>query len=198
MAETSIDTGLVAASVNQPAAEPVVPVTYPVVLPQQLTAQTLAKLARELVQAIRDPLKVYAEYGLTEERFNTEIKANDFFRRAFKSYTIEWNSADSTAARLRLQSQAIMEENLPGFGARMADAKENLPAVVQAATLIAKMGGVGEDKQQVHPGERFTITINLGADTQQFNKTIGPTIDLEATPVLENSNEKLSAKSNPV
>ena len=194
MAETYITTGLIAVASNQPVGEkPGTAVAY-VPSDQPLSAQKLARLAQELVMAIRDPLIIYREYGLTEQQFKTHIELNEYFKRAHEAYTIEWNSTTSTTQRLRLQSQAMMEDNLPGFAARMRNEHETLPAVVQAATLLAKIGGIGEDKQQVHPGERFTITINLGADTQQFNKTVGalPVIDVEATPVMEKPDEKLS------
>jgi hypothetical protein len=192
MNETTSHTGLIEAGANPPA-----------VANPNLSASQMAALARELVTNIRDPILTYTEFGINEAQFKQHVKTNEFFKRVYESSVIEWESVKSVDQRISLKSRAILEDSLPVLGADITDAAHALPARVQAATLIAKLGGIGEDRREIAPGERFTITINLGADTvQTFDKTIGSpnVIDLEAVPVLEkpNDNQSPPPKSNPV
>jgi hypothetical protein len=190
MNDTTSHTGLIEAGANPPA-----------VADPDLDAPKMAALARELVTKIRNPILTYTEFGITEAQFKQHIQNNPFFKRVFEASALEWESVRSVNERISLKSRAILEDSLPSLGADITDAQHALPARVQAATLVAKLGGMGEDRREIAPGEKFTITINLGADcVQTFDKTTGhpKIIDLEAVPVLEKSNESSPPKSDPV
>ncbi len=154
-------------------------------LPTQinLNQSEIAALAREMAIAIKDPDLVLETFRITRDQFEAYVLKNTFYKRAFEAFVIEWESALSTKKRIELQSAAAIEDVLPKLSARMSSGTEGLGAVTETAKLLAKLAGIGEDKKTPTEGERFSITINLGADTKlQFEETIGgaPLIDLQA------------------
>lgn len=154
--------------------------TLPAVI--DLSSQQMAALAREMAIGIKDPRLVCESFGVTQAQFDAYVRPHAFYKKAFDAFVLEWESALSTNKRIALQSAAALEDGLPRLSARMANGAEGLPAVTEVAKLLAKLAGVGEEKRQVAEGERFTITINLGADTRKFEETIGgaPLIDVSA------------------
>lgn len=131
----------------------------------EFTPVELVKLAREVAMDIKDLSVVLAHYKLTQEQYDHLAKNHEFFKQALHVSVIEWNSALTTPERIKLESAAILEDALPGLGARMANAAEGLPGVVEAAKLFAKIAGLGEKEQgNSAPGEKFTIKIDLGGD----------------------------------
>lgn len=151
------------------------PVTVTVTAPADMTATKLAKLAHELVWNIAERPIILERFGLTDAQFAAHVEPNPFFKQAYESAVIEWESAKSTGQRIQLKSAIQLEESLPTLHQRMNDAKEALPAVVETAKLLAKISGVdGASKQQTGSGEKFVININLAAAG-------GPDIHLEKT-----------------
>lgn len=133
---------------------------------------TLAKLARELVMNIRNYKLVFADYGIDENDYY-EIEKNEFFKKVKEQYTLEWNSATSTENRLKIGSLAYLEQLFPALTRRALDANEALPAATGVANLLMKTAGIGGDnKTPEAAADRFVITINLGADTETYNKSI--------------------------
>ena len=146
-------------------------------------------LARDMAWNIRDPDIILGALGVTQEQFDTHVKRNAFYKRAYETFLVEWESANSTNKRIAVKSAAALEDLLPSIGARMANAKEGLPAVVETAKLFAKLAGAGEEKRDSSPGEKFTITINLGADKLRFEETVGKGIEiLEVQQLSEGTN----------
>lgn len=144
-----------------------------------LTGPMLARLARELAMDIRATLEILKDYQLNKVQYDFLREHNEFFKAALTASTIEWNSAMSTQDRIRAQAAAALEDKLPDLAIRMGNKSEGLPGVVEAAKLFAKIAGVGErDMGAVASGERFTITINLGADEKII---VGSTQEVSAT-----------------
>jgi hypothetical protein len=150
------------------------------VLDPRLDEKELVLLARELVRGIADPQDCYRHAQITSAQFDHFVLTNRFFKRAYQMYLVEWNDGSNTALRLKYQSQAGLEAALPTLAARMLDNKEPLSSTVQLGTLFAKIAEVGNEKApQTVPGEKFTITINLGADgkgannIETYQETIG-------------------------
>ncbi len=133
----------------------------------------LASLAREIAMDIKTQALILKDYGLDQHQYDYLLANNEFFKAALHANTIEWNSALTTPDRLRIESAAILEDALPQLGARMVNKAEGMPGVVEAAKLFAKIAGVGEKEQGAKaPGEKFSITINLGEDKKLvFEKT---------------------------
>ena len=148
------------------------------ILPVQpdLTANQIAVIAREMAMNIRDPKFILDAVGITQEQFDTHIRPQVYYKRAYEAFVTEWESALTTNKRIALQSAAALEDALPKLASRMSKDAEALPAVVETAKLLAKLAGAGEQTRETAPGERFTITINLGADTLKFEETIGHSV----------------------
>jgi len=134
-------------------------------LPKDLNVHMLARLAREIAQNIRETHDILADYKLNQTQFDFLCEHHEFFKQALHHAIIEWNAAGNTQDRIKLQAAAGFEDKLPLLLTRMGNTSEGLPGVVEAAKLVAKVAGVGErDVAGGAPGEKFTITINLGAD----------------------------------
>ena len=67
---------------------------------------------------------------------------------------------------MRLKSLAFVEEALPDFYARAHDPTENLQHKIRVLEVVAKFAGVGGNVDTALSGEKFSVTINLGADHQ--------------------------------
>jgi hypothetical protein len=64
----------------------------------------------------------------------------------------------------------------------MKNSAEAFPAAIEAGKLFAKIAGLDAlSKGEGPPGERFTITINLGADTTLKYEKEAPPILIEGT-----------------
>lgn len=145
---------------------------------EELGPAKLAKLAREVAMDVKDLPVILGHYNLTVADFE-RLKENEFFKRALEAVTIEWNSALSTHDRIKIEAAAILEDNMPALSARMVKNEEPLNAAVEAGKLFAKIAGIGDGAKEAHPGEKFTININLGADTKlHFEKDITPDVPL--------------------
>src|SRR4051812_28829465 len=136
-----------------------------------LDESAMAKLARELVMGIRNYKVVFAEFGIDETDYQL-IEKNDFFRKVKEQFAVEWNSALSTEERLRFGSLACLEQLTPIITKRAMKEDANLAAATDVSKVLMKMGGIGEMRAEKSTAERFVITINLGADTETFNKSI--------------------------
>lgn len=134
---------------------------------------TLAKLAREMAMNIRSAATIFNDYGLDEEQYYELLARNEFFKKAKEQFTLEWNATTSTSDRVRIGSLAFLEQLLPALGRRALDKTEPLPAVTDVAKLFARNAGVGEARSEGKGSDdRFVITINLGADSETYNKSI--------------------------
>lgn len=140
-------------------------------MPADLDEFALAKLAREMAMNIRNYKAVFDDFGIDENDFY-QIEKIEFYKRAKEQFTLEWNSALSVNERVKLISAAYAEEGLPTIGRRMLDPQEPFTSVLEAYKSLAKTAGLGDNKAEQKPNDRFIITINLGADTETFNKSI--------------------------
>lgn len=141
----------------------------------------LARLANEVAMDIREIPDILIDYGLSHAQY-VEIERIPFYRNTLEQSRLEWNSAKSVHERLKLQSAIMLEEAFPTLGARMRNANEPLPAAIETAKLLAKITGLGEAARSVGGSEKFTITINLGADTKDPNNKIKIEKDITPSP----------------
>lgn len=142
------------------------PITNPVTLNHKMTTQELAALARELAMAIRDEADILNEYQITAVDYDV-IKTNPQFIKIFEGFVTEWNSAINTPERVRIEAAAALEQAMPKLFARMGNKNEALNHVVEVAKFFARAAGIGEVKNAAtQQGEKFMISINLGADTK--------------------------------
>jgi hypothetical protein len=147
-----------------------------------LDEAALAKLARELVMNIKPYTKTFEEFGIDETDYQ-QIEKSEFFRKVKEHFTLEWNSSLSTEERVRLQNLAYYEQLGPILVRRAMAPDANLSASTDVGKLMMKGAGIGEAKNEKAISDRFVITINLGADTETYDKPLavgaddGPTID---------------------
>lgn len=141
----------------------------------------LAALAREMTMAIRTYEAIFADFGIDENDYY-EIEKLEFYKKAKDRFSLEWNSSLSTPERVKHINAFYFEQLMPKLVARARSGNEPLAAVTDVAKLLARSAGIGEPKQnEMVAGEKFVITINLGADTEVYEKELGkaPVIELE-------------------
>jgi hypothetical protein len=94
------------------------------------------------------------------------LKRKSFFTKAIDMAAIEWNSASNTIVRTQLEAAATFERDMLEANAIAFDPKTPFNHTVEYMKLLSDVGGVKKQPNQGQPGERFQITINLGADTK--------------------------------
>lgn len=131
-----------------------------------LTAVQLAQLAREIAQDLVDLPTILGKHNITQDQYDFLQEHNAYFKSILASEVQAWQSIKSTEARIRLQAQAVVEEQMPALAARIGG-KEKLSESVEAFKAISRIAGVDTPASgPVASGERYTINIDLGADTR--------------------------------
>jgi hypothetical protein len=138
--------------------------------PDPYTIQSIAALVRDLAVNMYDLDYILKKHKLTQEEYDA-LRQNEFFNRAMEVAATEWNSPMSTNKRLAMQAAIGLEDAMPTMAARMLKQNEPVANVVELAKIFTKIAGVGEDKSQSAPTEKFHITIDLGGDIQRFEKS---------------------------
>lgn len=171
------------------------------VKPFKLTEQSLAQIAAQVVVEAAPLAQICAEAGIDVPYYRTVVEKNPFYQSLLQDYVKEWGSIKKTEDRIKWKSRIMMELALPTIGVRMMNEHEPLPAVTEAAKLIAKLGGVDSDKSAAATGEKFTITINLGPDevtTVEAPAITAPVLEAgEATDEREGQPRTIHAQLSP-
>lgn len=163
------------------------PVTPPTVMPDGWTIHRVAALVRDLAINMYDLPVILKKHGLTEAQHKL-LAANEFYQRALEAATIEWNSPQGVKKRLALESAIGIEDALPTLVARLGKTSEPLAAVVPLLKVLAEISGAvgNSNRQDSQVGEKFKIVINLGGDTQNFEKERNP---IEVRTITEGERE---------
>lgn len=137
----------------------------------------LVKLAREI--AINHfPIETILErYQITPETWE-DVQKNPRFQQLLEHEIKEWHGALNTHERTKLKAAAMVEEYLPEANQRIHDSRENLNSKVELVKLLTRIAGMGESRIEGGPaGEKFSVTINLGADQKlTFEKEVTPRV----------------------
>lgn len=153
---------------------PVTVAVTPIEVSTPLTPHIVTGLAREVAIGLRETEEILATYKVSTAAYET-LKKTDLFQKLVDAARIEWNSALNTVNRTQLEAAALVESILPKIFARMNDSKEALNHVVEAGKWLSDVGGLKKVPGHGDPGERFTIEINLGADTKlTFDQSRAP------------------------
>lgn len=136
-----------------------------------MTEQEIASIAWEMARGLRSPDDIIKKHGLTKEQFAQHIDTNSYYKRVLEAAVIEWASTGNTKSRIVHKAGLALEENIVQLAKRMSDDEEDLGKAMEVAKLFAKIAGVDASDKVSGVGEKFTITINLGAD-EKFTKTI--------------------------
>lgn len=138
----------------------------------------LQRVARAIAMDIDELDTILRNESLSPEQMQS-ILGMDYFRKLLAQEQAAWNAIENTEDRIRFKSLAIVEQSLDEFYARMHDKDESLLHKTDALKTIAKFAGVGVTIDG-GSAERFSVTINLGADhTMKLNAAI-PTIEHES------------------
>lgn len=152
----------------------------PVPLPEYFDTPAMVQLARDLAIGMYDEAIILKRAGLTPGMYET-LKQNPYFQKFVEQMAIDWNQPKNAQQRLALQAAVGLEKVLPTVIGRAEIKNEPLQAVAQLVKVLGDLAGANnQNKQAAAPSEKFTITINLGADTETYEKT---------KPVVEVAND---------
>jgi hypothetical protein len=150
-------------------------------LPAPALSETiLLRLARELGMGIL-PLETILEASQINQNTWETIQNHPRFIQLLESESALWNSSLNTHERVKLKSAAMIEEWLPEAYSRLNSQSETLNSKIELGKLIRDLAGFTKQGVGMEAtGEKFSVTINLGADSQlKFEKTSPKVIDGE-------------------
>lgn len=133
----------------------------------------LIKLAREIAIEMREVPDILQNHHLTQEEWD-EISAMPRFQQLLASEVEAWNSAVNTSERVRLKSAAMIEEWLPEAFKQMHNPEASLLHKTEIAKVLGRISGLDKGPMSTDGNvEKFSVTINLGADQQlSFTKEV--------------------------
>ena len=137
----------------------------------------LVKLARELAMEIHPLEEILKAYAIEPKQWE-HIQDMPRFQALLETEMAQWNGALNTHERVKIKAAAMIEEWLPEAHERMHDRGETLNSKTELGKLIRDLGGFSKGSMGVEgAGERFSVTINLGADAQlKFEKQAPPMV----------------------
>lgn len=133
------------------------------------------QIAREIAMDLLDVEDILKRYGITAKEWD-RLQRNQYFQRVLQQAVIDWGSALNTEQRVKVKSAALFEEWLVEANRLAHDPQQPLSSKVELMKMLRAAGfaqaGGGEGS-----GERFSVTINLGADNQlKIEKTVTPKV----------------------
>lgn len=134
----------------------------------------LIQIVREIAINHHSIESILKRYGVSDIEWK-KIRESKRFTQLLESETVIWQSATNTHERTKLKAASLIEEWLPEANKLMHNPEETLPARVELGKLVARIAGMGLNSSSIsdNTGEKFSITINLGADKNiKFEKEI--------------------------
>lgn len=139
-----------------------------ITLPQLYGDVLLLRLAREIAMEQHELDMILERNGVTPKQFQAIMKL-DRFQKLLSDEITNWNSATNTTERVKIKAAAMIEEWLPEAFGQLHNEQAPLLHRTDLAKLVARLGGMEKSNLDMSAGgERFSVTINLGAD-QQLN-----------------------------
>lgn len=175
---------------------PTLPFTAAVNPADPYTIQSIAALVRDLAVNMYDLDYILTKHKLSQQEYDA-LCENEFFKRAMEVAAVEWNSPMSTHKRLAMQASIGLEDAMPLMAARMLKQSEPVANIVELAKIFTKIAGVGEEKTQAAPTEKFHITIDLGGDIVTFEKNRPAERVLEVRSQPEGDSPALTLPAQP-
>jgi len=135
----------------------------------------LIKVAREIAMDLQPLDSILKTHCIDADDWE-RISNSAYFKSVLAEQAMAWNSAVNTHERIRLKAASMVEEWLPELFHRMHQPNESLAAKIEGGKLAARLAGVGLSGADVAGiGEKFSVTINLGADNSlKIEKNITP------------------------
>lgn len=139
----------------------------------------LLRLAREIAIDLYDIETILTNAKVDQTQWE-RIQRDPRFVKLLESEVLAWHAAGNTHERTKLKAGALLEEFLPEANARIHDGAEPLSSkteLVKTLASIAGMGGARAGQGEGPVAERFTVTINLGADHKlEFSNELPPKV----------------------
>ncbi len=143
----------------------------------------LIKLAREIAINHFPVETILKAHQISPETW-ISIQQLPRFKDLLAAEIKDWNGALNTHERTKLKAAAMVEEYLPEGNSRLHDNRETLPAKVELLKLLTRIAGMGLTGAELNGfgGEKFSVTINLGADSKlKFEKEVTHQV-IDVTP----------------
>ena len=142
------------------------------------------RIAREIAIDLYPIETILKNNQIDPDQFE-KIKADPRFLRLLDSEVSAWNAANNTLERTKLKAGALIEEFLPEANQRIHDPDETLTAKNELIKTLTRIAGMGLDRANIEGmgGEKFSVTINLGAQKLEFKHEVTQkTIEGEVLP----------------
>lgn len=136
------------------------------------------RIAREIAMDLNTVETILENYQLTSKQWE-DLKSDANFLRLLEAEVASWNAAGNTQERTKLKAGMLVEEWLTEANARIHDNKELLSAKTEVVKVLARIANMGQERsdQAAAGGQRFSVTINLGADHKlNFTKDVTPKV----------------------
>jgi hypothetical protein len=131
-------------------------------------------IAREIAMGLHDVETILKTHRIDPQTW-ADLAANKCFQDLVVSQSAAWQGALNTHERTKLKAAALIEEWLGEANARIHDQDETLSSKVELGKLLTRIAGMGITNMHEAggSGEKFSITINLGADHKvSFDKVV--------------------------
>ena len=138
----------------------------------------MVRLARAIAQDIIDLDQILKVNNVSKEAWAV-IEKHPRFQKYLQEAVLDWNAAENTPERVKIKAAAAIEEWLPEGFSQMHNQDAPLLHRNDLAKLMAKLGGMDRSGVGIEGGggERFHVTINLGADAKlTYDKTLPPKV----------------------
>lgn len=147
--------------------------------PSEIFAVELAALAREIAMDIFPIETILAVHKLTEAEW-AQIQTIPKFQEMLNGLIIEWNSADSTRARVRVKAATGLEMQLEQLIRDAGDPDIPLGQRTEAFKFLARIGEIDTTNILAGGGGGgFNITLNIGQQVTKVTTEEPMTIEHE-------------------
>ena len=149
------------------------------------------RIAREIAMDLNDIETILKQYQLTPKQWES-VQRDPQFLRLLEAEIAAWNAAGNTHERTKLKAGALIEEWLLEANQRIHDKNEALSAKTEVVKLLARVAGMGQERTDGTSagGDRFQVTINLGAEKSlKFSKVTPKVIDGTAVAINDEAED---------
>lgn len=147
---------------------------------RNISENILLSLTQEIAMDISELPTILENHGISTEQYEALARMPRFLA-LLRAQCIAWGKADNAETRVKLKSQAMVEQALPDLFQELV--KPGLTtAKVELVKTLMKAGSLGAEQRDGSAGEQVVIQINMG-EVQE--KHVKPASVIDATPVID-------------
>jgi hypothetical protein len=136
----------------------------------------LVILAREIAMDVHELPDILKRLNITQLQWEA-IQNNHRFLGYLQDAVATWNGALNAPERIKVKSLTAIEDWIITAYALLHEEKHSLRDKTELAKLISRLAGVGEKAPgELAPGEKISITINMGEQSMHAEKEAIPKI----------------------